>query len=46
MYIADMTKRSDMLNKTPRVQKGEANQQQQLSDYMRLKALISAKAKN
>ena len=26
--------------------KGEANQKQQSSDYMRLKALISAKAKN
>ena len=29
-WNADMTKSSDMLNK---VQKGEANQKQQLSDY-------------
>ena len=44
-----MTKNSDMLNKnTYGAKKGEANQNQQLSDYtcMRLKALISAKATN
>ena len=49
-----MTKSGDILNKKPRVQKGEANQKQQLSDYtllhnyiqMWLKALISAEAKN
>ena len=33
MYITDMTKSNDMLNKKPRVQKSKANQKQQLSDY-------------
>ena len=34
MYIAYMTKSSDMLNKnTSGAKKGEANQKQQLSDY-------------
>ena len=33
MHSLVFTKSSDMLNKMPRVQKGEANQKQQLSDY-------------
>ena len=32
-YNLTFTKCSDMLNKTPRVQKGMTNQKQQLSDY-------------